>query len=329
MKKVDLTISTINYNVSNELKKCISSFLETYQDPNFTYEWFIFDNNSVAEEQAKFDELSKKYAEYLELKFIKKKENIGLAVLNSVLNEARGRYWLFLDPDTWQMGKPIPTLIEFMDSHPNVGISTALQYKPNGKISLRYGHSLNIFKFFINGTILGKAIDYFFFSNNITKFIDPHSNILLKENFQIYTAPLACTIERMELLKKDGYIIDPEFSFMLNDLDLCKRVRDKNYKIMIIPSAKIVHYGHSSYKKKKRSWERMTFLKAIKKYLRKYHKYQFFLYKFLLFCDLIFLILIKRVLLFIPIKNRLKNFHYNKDYYNDNLNDTVYFLLRS
>jgi hypothetical protein len=295
MEKIDLTITTINYNVSNDLQKCISSFLETYQNLDFTYEWYIFDNNSNAKEKAKFDELIKKYWNYAELKFIKKKYNLGHAVLNSVLNEARGRYWLFLDPDTWQMGKPIPKLIEFMDSHPSVGIASALQYKPNGKPLLYYGSKFNVFMAFFIGTILGETIDQLIFFSKIRKIFYPfeRKNVTYRKTTEIGHVPFACTIERMELLKKDGYVIDYDFRFMFNDIDLCKRARDKNYKVVILPSAKIVHVKGTAQNKKNLYWRRMTFIKALIKYFRKHYKYLVWLYKFLLIFDIIFLILKK------------------------------------
>ena len=50
------------------------------------------------------------------------------------------------------------------------------------------------------------------------------------------------------ILKRDN-IFDEKFFMYLENDDLCKRVRDKNEKIFIIPSSKIRHYGAKGYQK--------------------------------------------------------------------------------
>jgi GT2 family glycosyltransferase len=292
---IDLTISTINFNVTDELENCIRSFLETYNNPEFTYEWFIFDNNSNTNEKLKFKELQKKYSTNSNLKFIIKEENKGLAVLNSVLSNARGRYWLFLDPDTWQMGKPLPNLIEFMDSHPLIGMASALQYKPDGKPFLYYSSRYNLCKLLFTATIFGERIDDFFFAGKIKKIFYPFlkNNVTFKGITEIDQIPFACTIARMYLLKEDGFIIDPDFTYMFNDYDLCKRAIDKGYKIVVVPSAKIVHLIDASYKKANLYWKQMEYVKALIKFYHKHYKYKTFFYKLFLLFDLIFLIMKK------------------------------------
>ena len=42
---MDVSITTINWNVADKLKNCIDSFLKTYKDLN--YEWFVIDNNYI------------------------------------------------------------------------------------------------------------------------------------------------------------------------------------------------------------------------------------------------------------------------------------------
>lgn len=293
MKKVDITISTINYNITDKLHRCIDSFLDTYRDNNsFTYEWYIIDNNS---QDADFDETIKKYSNHPNLKFIKRDDNLGLAVLNTILDKTNGRYWLFLDPDTWQYGEPIPKLIEFMDAHPEVGIASAMQYTPHKIPLLYYSTHYSVSKVFFVGTSIGSIIDKYLLSNRMKRIHFPWSR--KQETFNKITevdqVSFACTLERMELLKEDGYVIDPDFSFIFNDVDLCKRVKDKNLKIMILPSAKIIHDHSSAYKKTKMLWKRIITIKAQIKYFHKYHPYKILFLKLILFFDLLLLIVSK------------------------------------
>jgi hypothetical protein len=208
----------------------------------------------------------------------------------------KGRYWLFLDPDTWQINRAIDKLIDFMDSNPNVGIISAMQYKPNGKPLLYYAAHFNVSKVFFIGTILGEAIDRFLLSNKMRKMHYPweYDNITFKDLTEIDQVPFACTMERMKLLKEDGYVIDPDFTFMFNDVDLCKRAKDKGYKVMIMPSAKIVHDMGSAYKKRKNIWRRIITIKAQINYFHKYHPKKIWLLKLFLFFDVVLLRLLKK-----------------------------------
>ena len=275
-KQVDVSITTINWNVEDKLKNCISSFLNTYETLN--YEWFITDNNSRGTD---FESLISKYSDNPQITFIKNEKNEGLAVLNKLLDRVKGRYWVFLDPDTVQKGNPIDNLISFMDSRSDVGIASAKQLKPDGSSLLYYGTRLNIAYFFFIHTPIGRLLDHYLFSDKKLSY-HSFSNLDLTKFNQIDQVPFACTIARTELLREDGYVIDPDLSFYYNDVDLCKRVWDKGYKVYLIPTAEIIHDHASSYKKIESRWKVVLNQKCMIKYFKKHHKYKSWIIKALL-----------------------------------------------
>lgn len=273
---MDVSITTINWNVADKLKNCIDSFLDTYKALN--YEWFIIDNNSKGTD---FDEISSNYSNNKQIMFLKNEKNEGLAVLNKLLSRVKGRYWVFLDPDTIQRGKPVEELISFMDSKSDVGIASAKQLKPDGSPLLYYGTRLNIAYFFFMHTPIGRFIDHFLFSDKKLAY-HSFSNLDLTKYNQIDQVPFACTIARTELFHKDGYVIDPELSFYYNDVDLCKRIWDNGYKVYLIPTAEIIHDHASSYKKIESRWKIILNQKCMIKYFKKHHKYKSWIIKALL-----------------------------------------------
>lgn len=279
-KKIDISISTINWNTADKLKECIDSFLNTYND--LDYEWFIIDNNSQGKD---FDDIIYEYSINKNLIFIKNNKNEGLAVLNKIIDRVRGRYWVFLDPDTLQKGKPIKALIEFMDSKADAGIASAQQFNPDGSPLYYYGTRFNLAKIFFRQTRLGRFIDYFLFSHKMRKY---HSFSRTLENrvTEVFSVPFGCTIERTDLIHMDGYVIDPNFTFYYNDVDLCKRVWDKGYKIYVVPVAEIIHDHSTSYKKRKTLWKEMELFKCEIKYFRKHHKYKLWIVKALLISEI-------------------------------------------
>ena len=71
-------------------------------------------------------------------------------------------------------------------------------------------------------------------------------NINFHNNFEVDSIDGFCMLinkkKLQSILKRDNLFDEKFFMYLEND-DLCKRVRDKNEKIFIIPSSKIRHYG--------------------------------------------------------------------------------------
>ncbi len=306
--KIEITISTINWNVSDKLKKSIDSFLKTYKDLN--YIWFIIDNNS---QQLGFSDIMNRYSENKRLIFIKNNKNEGLAVLNKVINKAKGRYWVFLDPDTYQKGAPILELIRFMETNPDAGMASAKQLNPDNTPLYYYATSWTINKYFFLMTSLGKSIDQYFFSKKMKKYYAYSSlNLNLNKVSQIDQVPFACTIMRMELIHEEGYIIDPDFSLSYNDVDLCKRIKDRGYNIYLVPTAEIFHDHSSSYKRITTPSRYNESRKCQVLYYRKHYKKSFWFIK-LFFITEILISLIKRKLM---------------KYFNIRFKNVIYFQLK-
>lgn len=68
------------------------------------------------------------------------------------------------------------------------------------------------------------------------------------------------------------YIADEDFPFYFGDVDLCKRIYDNGYKIFLLPSAEVIHFQGSSFKKASRTWAYNEHRSSLIKYCKKYHK---------------------------------------------------------
>lgn len=282
---IDVTVSTSNRNVSDKLQRCIDSVLNAYEELN--YEWFIFDNNSQDKD---FNEIIRKYSKYKRITFIKNEKDEGLAAFNKIIDIVSGRYWMFLDADTVHRGKPIEELIKFMDSHPNAGMATAMQFKPDGSPLLYINRSFDLAKVFLRQTIIGRAIDHLLLFDKMRKYHSYYNLDITRIN-QIDQAVFACTMVRTEIVRKDGYVVDPDLTYWYNDVDLCKRVRDRGYKIYLVPSAKIIHDQGSSYKTTSRVWNRMIMTRGLVKYFRKYHRKKLLILKLIILSEVLILMI--------------------------------------
>ena len=88
------------------------------------------------------------------------------------------------------------------------------------------------------------------------------------------------------MVKKDpvatDYIVDEDFPFYFNDVDLCKRIYNNGYKVFLLPSAEVIHFIGSSFKKANADWKLREFQSSAIKYFKKYHKNKVTLLKLIL-----------------------------------------------
>ncbi len=266
-----------------QLQKCIDSFLKTHQ--NLNYEWFIIDNDS---HDVNFDEFKLNYSNNKRIFFIKNDKNEGLAVQNRILEKVRGRYFLMLNPDTWQKEKAIQKLIKFMDSNLDAGIVSAKTIKPDGKHDMYIAKIWTIKKFFFFATKIGKFIDRFLLSYKMSDYYCfKNYNWSINKPIEVDQVSTACMIIRTEIILYDGYIIDPELSFYFNDVDLCKRVLDQGYRVYLLPTAEVIHDHGSSYRKVNPLWRLIEYQKCQTFFFRKYYKRKFWIFRILLIIEIL------------------------------------------
>ena len=278
---MDLTIVIINWNLDEQLRKCIDSILEATKDINCKV--FIFDNNST---EVNFDEIINNYSKYRMFEFIKNKENIGALTINAIKDRLEGRYLLIVGPDAILKKESIRNLVEFMDSKKDAGAASAKLLNPDGSPQFYYYKFWNIPMVFYCSTILGGLIDRLLLSNRNCNYYTGR-NLDVSSLIEIDQPPGSCFIMRTELLKKDDFIIDPEFPFYYNDVDLCRRIWNKGYKIYLVPNAEVIHDHHSSFRKAKYVWKRVEFVKSQVKYFRKHHPSKVWILKMIHIVDAI------------------------------------------
>ncbi|MBS1936103.1 MAG: glycosyltransferase [Bacteroidetes bacterium] len=109
-----LSIIIVNYNVKFFLEQCLCSVKKAIA--NIEAEIFVVDNNSA---DGSVDYLQPKFPS---VKFICNKDNPGFGKANNqALTEAKGKYILFLNPDTIVGENTFHTCIDFFERHSDAG----------------------------------------------------------------------------------------------------------------------------------------------------------------------------------------------------------------
>ena len=230
---MDLSIIIVNWKVKDLLEKCLRSiFLQT---KNINFEVFVVDNNSgdgsVEMVREKFPQVD----------LTASAENLGFAKGNNLaIKKSRGRYVLFLNPDTEILDNALDKMVRFMDAHPECGIAGCKLL--NQDLSLQ--PSIRAFP---------DLASQIFILLKIHNFL-PHSKAMYKylagvfdyEKMQEVDQVMgAFMIIRREVIEKIG-LLDENFWLWFEEVDFCKRAKEAGWKILYTPEAKIIHlYGQS------------------------------------------------------------------------------------
>lgn len=251
-----ISILIPNKDSREDLKKCIDSILtSTYQN----YEIIVIENNSVDQETFRFYEELKKNDQIKVVTFETDEFNFS-SINNFGRKYATGQYLLFLNNDVEIITKDWLENMLGLCQRDDVGIVGAkLLYYDNtvqhaGVIIGMGGVAGHIHK-----DIKDEEYGYF-------------SRASLINNYYAVTA--ACLMIKAKIFDEvKGF--DETLKVAFNDVDLCMKVREKNYLVVYTPYAKLYHYesksrGYEDTKEKKERFakEIQTFQSKWKERLR-------------------------------------------------------------
>ncbi len=223
-KKLKLSIIIVNYNARNYLKDCISSIKKNVNSDIF--EIILVDNDSSDGSVEYIQE------QFPEIDIISHKKNLGYAVGNNRgIKKSKGRYILFLNPDTIVFDEAIHFLLKELENNRNAGAVGPALFKGKNKYQISFGKKVNfIFEVF------QKCFFNLYYKLKLKHFS-------LKKEVGWLSG--ACLMVRKSILDDIGYF-DEQFFLYFEDIDLCYRIREEGWKIYYFPRAKVFHEGGAS-----------------------------------------------------------------------------------
>ena len=236
----DLSIIILSYNSKEDLKRLLPSIFKS--EIKFTYEIIVVDNGS-SDGTLEWLEEQLKGLRFKDIKIVRN-QNTGFAHGNNLgISRAQGEYLLILNPDTELQDNTLQTMVEFMEAHPEVGISTCKVLLPNGKLDLacrrRFPNPWNSFK------------RLFGISNADYNMLDTDENQTMEID-----ACMGAFMMIRKIRKSNGSenpmefpLFDEDFFMYGEDLDLCWRVKELGLKVWYYPKTSITHFKGSSSRK--------------------------------------------------------------------------------
>jgi GT2 family glycosyltransferase len=232
---VTLSIVIVSWNVAGLLEQCIESIIK--HSTGIPLEIIVVDNASDDRTREMLRE------QFPAVKVIANEKNEGFARANNqALKRIAGRFVLILNPDTILVDRSLDRMIQFMDSHPEVGMAGPCVAYPNGEIQktcarlipnlagVLFHDIFHLWKLPFVGKRFAQRV-YYPYDYSITQEVDAISG--------------AAMMVRREIVETVGGFGE-SFIHYGEDLDWCFRIKRAGWQIHYVSDASVVHFSSQS-----------------------------------------------------------------------------------
>jgi GT2 family glycosyltransferase len=254
---VDLSVIIVNYNVKEFLENLLKSMKLAAAD--LKTEVIVVDNDS---RDGSMEMVKQKFPS---VKTICNRQNLGFARANNIgLKKASGKYVLLLNPDTILNEKTLSVMFNFMERHPEVGMSGCKILNPDGTLQLACrrafpGPWTSFCKVSGLSTLFPK--NRLFARYNLT-YLDEN------RTYEVDAISGSFMMMRRDVYEKIGGL-DEQFFMYGEDLDLCYRVQKAGFKVFYVHETQIIHFKGESTKRSNIN-ETQIFYSAMRLFVRKH-----------------------------------------------------------
>jgi N-acetylglucosaminyl-diphospho-decaprenol L-rhamnosyltransferase len=283
---LDLSVVIVSWNVCALLRDCLKSVTGAQWDrpqsatssvDSAQPEGLVFSNDTpktdrrsltteviVVDNGSSDGSVEMVRSEFPQVTLIANPENLGFPTGNNQgITAAQGRYVMLLNPDTKVLGDAFPTLVHYMDAHPDVGLVGPQLLYPDGQVQSSRRRFPTLGTLFFESTWLAPLAP----SSLLDRYyvLDQLDNAVLDVDWVTGAAMLA----RREAVQQVGGL-DEGFFMYSEELDWCRRIKGAGWRVVYLPTARIVHYvGKSS--EQAVAARHINFQRSKIRYARKYH----------------------------------------------------------
>jgi GT2 family glycosyltransferase len=224
-----LSIAIVNFNTSDSLVRCINS-IKTARIRS-KYKIVVVDNNST---DGSVEAVTKRFPD---VDVFQSTSNIGFArAVNIAFNRSKGRFFLILNPDVEVSEGAINILLDYMELHPNVALSSPKLLNSDGSLqySCRKDYTLRTFLF---RRIPLRLI----FSNH--RIIRTH---LMMDWDHLSVLNVDWVLGAALMIRREAFpnsqVMDERFFLYFEDVDLCLQLRKQGWRVIYHPDSVMIHH---------------------------------------------------------------------------------------
>jgi len=228
---MDLSIIIVSWNTRELLQRCLEVIF--YSSTQYSFDVWVIDNASTDHSASMIQN------EFPHIHLIVSNENLGFAHANNLaIAQTSARYVMLLNPDTEIDRYVIDLLINYMDTHPDIGASSPKLLNPDGTLQVSSYPRPTLSREFWRLFHLDEIFPYAAYPKSYW-----NSNNPLVVDVLIG----ACLLLRGQILKQVGLLDDTYFMYT-EEVDFCYRVQKAGWQLAWVPNAIVVHYGGQSTK---------------------------------------------------------------------------------
>lgn len=235
MKKIDVTISLVNYKTPELLVECIRSLKKFTK--NVTYEIIVLDNAS-GDDSIKL--VKKNFPDVITIQ--SNKNLFATGGNNKIFEKAQGEYFLVLNPDMEFTENTIFKMMDFLKNNRTVAAVSCKQYYKNKKLQytasmfptplIEFWENNMIGRYFQNKKVLN-AFRYVGWDRMTTRVVE--------------MIPDTIMMIRTDIGKKLG-LYDMKIKLMYMENDLCLRIKNLGYSVCHLGDTQVFHLVGQSTK---------------------------------------------------------------------------------
>ncbi|OQA40651.1 MAG: N-acetylglucosaminyl-diphospho-decaprenol L-rhamnosyltransferase [Chloroflexi bacterium ADurb.Bin325] len=275
MTAPDLSVIIVSWNVRDLLRACLAS-LVAGAGPSLSLEAIVVDNASADGSAAMVA------AEFPAVQLIANQENRGFTGGNNQgLALARGRYVLFLNPDTVVLPGALAIMVAYLEAHPDVAaLGPQLRYGDG-----RPQSSARRFPTLATALCESTPLEWHWPNNRWARAYRMEEGRQKMEDggeatgdlpSSIFNLPFsvdwvvgAALLARREALDQVGGFDEGYFMYS-EELDWCRRAALAGWRTVYLPAAEIVHYEGKSSEQAVAA-RHIRFHRSRVRYFRKFH----------------------------------------------------------
>jgi GT2 family glycosyltransferase len=253
---VEVSIVIVNWNSVEYTQKCIQSIMgNTY---GITYEIIVIDGASYDGCQEMIEH------NFPEVIFIQSKVNEGFSRANNMAyRKARGKYILFLNPDTEIFSSAIQILLQKLKTLPEAGAVGCTLLNGDGSLQTSCIGAIP--------TILNQMLDSEFLRKRF-----PSSPLWgmaalfrkMQQEEEVETISGACIMVKRDVFEEVG-LFSRDYFMYAEDTDLCYKIKQAGYRNYYVPGASIVHFGGGSSKQTPSNFSILLMRESTWRFLKK------------------------------------------------------------
>ncbi len=248
---LDISILIVSWNVADLLARCLAS-IEAQTLPTqhshlrqlplagtetpATLEVIVVDNASAD------DTVCMAAARFPWVQVQANRDNIGFSRANNqALAHSRGRWLLFLNPDTEVQPGALAAMLHFAQTHPQAGVVGPRLYHPDGSVQSSRRRFPTLLTAFWESTLLEQWWPHNPWAQRYRLADRPDDSVQ-----EVDWLVGACLLIARPALDQAG-AWDEGFFMYSEELDLCRRIKQAGWQIVFIPHASVMHHeGKSS-----------------------------------------------------------------------------------